>query len=469
MRRALIIAVLAAVVAIPVPPAAHPTPAPGTDGRPNIVLILTDDQRADQLRRMPTLQAELVAKGTTFAKAYTVNPLCCPSRATILTGQYSHTTGVYANEGSRGGWDAFRPREPLTIATALQVAGYRTALVGKYLNQYNEATHVPPGWDRWVAMTHVGYFGIPLSVDGAPVRTGRNEYATDVFADFAVEFIEGVSPEEPLFLYFAPYAPHEPADPAVRDRDAFSSLDPARPPSYDERDRSDKPAYVRRALPISSASRTRLDELRTNMLRALLAVDRSIDRIVDALRRTGRLRDTIIMFASDNGYLLGEHGLSAKNLPYEESVRIPLVVRWDGRVRPAATDRHVVGNVDFAPTWAALAGATLPGAEGRSLVPLFDGQDRFWRDALLIEHGQFGGAPAFCQLHGERYSYVRYATGEEELYDLASDPYQLANVALDPAYASVRSRYRTRVALACLPRPPGWSAANASMAAGALR
>jgi N-acetylglucosamine-6-sulfatase len=468
LKKALILALLAALMSAPPAPRANRTAAAQASGsRPNIVFILTDDQRFDALATMPNLRSELLQKGLSFDRYYVVNPLCCPSRATTLTGEYSHTTGVYFNSGSQGGWRAFRTHELLTIATSLHLGGYRTALIGKYLNGYDHAGHVPVGWDRWVAMLRVGYYGVPFSVDGHEVVTGSRQYSTDVLADYATSFIRSVPGRQPLFLYLAPFAPHLPAIPASRDRHALANLSRFRPPSYNEADISDKPAYVRRHPEMSKATREDTDHIRLEQLRTLLAVDDLIDRVVRTLQEQGRLENTIVMFASDNGFLWGEHRLpNGKNRPYEESVRVPLIVRWDGHV-PGGTrdDQHVVGNIDLAPTWADLAGVPLLGADGVSMVPLLTGGGTAasWRKYLLIEHGE-NGVPAFCQVHSDRYSYMLYSTGEEELYDLKTDPYELQNRAGDPSLRSIQDEYRAEEERLCEPKPPGWNPTAVSIA-----
>ncbi|HJP65220.1 MAG TPA: sulfatase [Actinomycetota bacterium] len=463
MKKALVLAVVAALMSAPPAPRANRTTAGSVSGsRPNVVLILTDDQRFDALGHMPILRSQLVRKGLSFERYYVVNPLCCPSRATTLTGEYSHTTGVYFNSGSQGGWRAFRIHELLTIATTLHLGGYRTALIGKYLNGYDHAGHVPAGWDRWVAMLKVGYYGVPFSVDGHEVVTGSHRYSTDVLADYASDFIRSVPSRQPLFLYLTPFAPHLPAIPASRDEHALAKLKPFRPPSYNEADISDKPAYVRRHAEMSKSKRDHTDMIRRDQLRSLLAVDDLIGRVVDALKDQGRLENTLIMFASDNGFLWGEHRLpDGKNRPYEESVRVPLVARWDGHIAAGTVDDdHVVGNLDLAPTWADLAGVPLLGADGVSMAPLLTGAGAgagtSWRKYLLIEHGE-NGVPAFCQIHSVRYSYVLYSTGEEELYDLQLDPYELQNRAGEAAYRSIRDEYRTQEERMCEPKPPGWN------------
>ena len=355
-----------------------PNPSPETVSQPpreapppSIVLILTDDQRSDTMWAMPTVRGELAGKGIMFENGYVSNPLCCPSRASILTGQYSHSTGVYTNQGRQpfGGFQAFDDRS--TIATWLQEAGYRTAMLGKYLNGYEEP-YVPPGWDHWFA-TYVNgaFYRYRVTDDGLIKRygSGRHDYGTDVLAGEAVRFIGSTPADTPLFLYFAPHAPHEPAIAAPGDRHTFSDLSRWRPPSFDEADVSDKPAYIRNQL-LDAGSRAEIDAFRRRQYRSLLAVDRAVSDIIQALEESGRLANTLIVFTSDNGMVWGEHRWGTKLVPYEESIRVPYVVRYDAGIPSARTDERLVVNIDLAPTFAALAGIPAPGAEGESLLPL---------------------------------------------------------------------------------------------------
>ena len=239
---------------------------------------------------MPTVASQLAEKGRTFTQGFVVNPLCCPSRATILSGQYSHGTGVYTNSD----YSKFRPREGSTIATWLDAAGYRTGLVGKYLNGYGKgrATSVLPGWDTWRAFVQPpGYFNYSLSVDGVPttVRVGRGEYSTDVLAGYATDFIRTVPAEEPLFLWFGPNPPHNPYSPAPRHKTALPNFTAPIYPNVNEADVSDKPAYVRRL----SAKGNSVNS-RKKQAQALLAVDEAVGQIVTALEDTGRLSTTFI-------------------------------------------------------------------------------------------------------------------------------------------------------------------------------
>ena len=432
----------------------------GPSGPPNVVLILTDDHRWDTLWAMPTVTREIADRGITFANGFVSNPLCCPSRASILTGQYSHSTGVYTNHGGElhGGFRAFRDRS--TIATWLDQAGYRTALFGKYLNGYT-ASYVPPGWDTWFATYRNGGFYDYLAADDyvmKPYGSDRADYGTTVLAQGAVGFIESTPADTPLFLYFAPHAPHEPATAAPGDGDAFADLEPWRPASYDEDDVSDKPEYIVERAPLDRAAAVRIDGFRRRQYRSLLAVDRAIGEIVDALEASGRMSNTMIVFTADNGMLWGEHRWDAKLVPYEESIRVPFVVRFDPAIGAPWTDERLVLNVDLAPTFAEVAGIAAPAAEGRSLVPLFDRRGGpAWRTDFLLEHMQkgAGGVPTYCGVRTERHVFVRYVTGEEELYDLARDPAQLENLAVDAGSATLRRELLRRLRELCDPAPPG--------------
>ncbi|MFL5766464.1 MAG: sulfatase-like hydrolase/transferase [Actinomycetota bacterium] len=440
---------------------------------PNIVLILTDDQRWDSLWAMPTVQSDLVDHGVDFTNAFVTNSSCCPSRASILTGEYSHSTGVYssAEDGPQAGFASFR--DSSTIATWLQGAGYRTALIGKYLNGYtpDHISYVPPGWNRWVAFATKGeggaaYYDYDLSVGGAgkagtavSYGSDASDYSTDVLSKYATSFIRQTDPSKPLFLDFTPKAPHGPYTPAPRDAEAFPDLAPNRPPSYNESDVSDKPAYIRDLQPFAGAEQTTLDAQYQDAYRSLLAVDRAVGSIVTALSDTGRLDNTLIVFASDNGLLWGEHRYHGKQLAYDESIRVPLVIRDDNLgLADGSMDPHVVANIDFAPTFADVAGSAAPGAEGGSLLPLLTQSNPQWRSDLLVEHEQRvfkDSYPTFCAVRSPDLAYTAYGTGEEELYDVNADPYELQNLAYDPGHASELQAMRDALTGLCSPPPPG--------------
>jgi N-acetylglucosamine-6-sulfatase len=431
---------------------------PRAPARPTIVLIVTDDQRWDTLAAMPGVQASLVDHGVRFANGYVVNPMCCPSRASLLTGLYSHSTGVYTNRGAHGGFAAFDDRP--TIATALNRVGYRTALFGRYLNGY-EAPYVPPGWDRWFATYgNSGYYGYTASDDGIARRYGFRpaDYGTTVLAGEATSFIEHAPRSEPLFVYFAPHAPHAPAIPAPGDGDTFRHLGHWRPKSYNERNMSDKPGFVSRIDRLSPRERRSIDRFRRRQYRSLLGVDRAVSDVIAALRATGRLSTAFIAYTSDNGVLWGEHRWTRKGIAYEEAVRVPFVVRYDPLTGGRATsDGHLVLNIDLASTLARLSGAQLA-TEGRSLLPLLAGARTSWRSHFLIEHlgGRSGRIPTFCAVHAEHYVLVRYDDGELELYRLSVDPLELENRARNRSERRLVGRALDLLRRLCRPPPPGY-------------
>lgn len=441
--------------------------------RPNIILILTDDARYDDLGRMPNLRKDVTDHGVDFVNGFVTNPLCAPSRATILTGRYSHSTGVYWNGPPHGGYDTFirHDDEQSTIATWLQGAGYRTALVGKFLNGYKQqfSSDIPPGWSEWDAFTPVlgsvdkgGYFNYYMTVNGKQVFYGDQpqDYSTTVWSNYAIRFIRTTPSSQPLFLYLALRAPHVPVTPAPRYAHACQGLAPLRPPSYNEADVSDKPRYIQR-LPLMDAQlRAAVDLNHLDHCRTLLSVDDEIGRIVDTLKQTGRLQDTLLMFASDNGFEEGEHRWPAKKVaPYEEDLHVPIIVRYDAltQSRPSV-NKDMVLNLDFAQTFAAAAGVKAPGAQGTSFLPLLRGASPPWRHQFLIEHWSPKGVgyyvPPYCGLQNGRYVFVQYGTHERELYDLDQDPYELQNQASNPADRAIVRRMRARTAALCRPPPP---------------
>lgn len=433
------------------------TRSPVSSSKPSIVFILTDDQRWDTLDGMPIVRRELAARGVTFTNAFVSDPLCCPSRATILTGQYAHSTGVWQNKGPYGGFKAFH-QDRSTVATWLRGAGYHTALYGKYLNRY-QGTYVPPGWEKWEAIAGAVdpydlYYRYTLNIDGHLQKhgAGANDYSTNVLADDTVNFIRDTPGS--LFVYFAPYAPHTPARPAPEDQGRTPRIRPLRPPSFDEQDVSDKPMWVRNLPPITRARQARLDEQRRRTYVSLLSVDRAVGRIVDALAETGRLHNTLIVFMSDNGLLFGEHRFANKAVPYEEAIRVPMVVRYDRLIRTARTDPHLLVNLDVAPTFAAFAGVASQGAEGMNFLTLLSNPATGWRSDFLVEHMNLLRVPSLCGVRSERFMYVHYATGEEELYDLRNDPYELQNAVPDPKLADVLRSLRAREKQLCNPPPP---------------
>jgi arylsulfatase A-like enzyme len=429
--------------------------ATGATPRLNVVVIVSDDERLDANRRMRNVSRLLAREGVSFDRYYTTTSECCPSRASILTGQYPHHTGVTANFGPDG-YPSFD--ESSTLATWLHDAGYTTALVGKYLNGYTLVGdhHVPPGWDRWVAIDSVPeerYYRYTLNEDGTPVEYGRRpaDYSTSVLTAKAVDFIR--SARRPFFLYFAPVAPHLPAIPAQRDRESIHGLPPLKSPAFDEADISDKPwrsRFVRTFTPRGAAYD--LDEVRARQLETLRSLDRSVGTLVETLRRRHALDRTVIVYLSDNGFLWGEHRLGGKIWPYEESIHLPLVIRTPWRAGDGTVDHHMALNVDIASTVAALAGVR-PGIpqDGRSLLPFLRAKDPPWRVDGLVEYrgpGQLrrGGPPPFRAVRTRRFLYVAYDNGWRELYDMRRDPWQLDNVADTRRYTSTQAYLARRLA-----------------------
>ena len=432
----------------------------GPDERPNIILIVTDDQRADTLWAMPSVRKQLANKGVRFRNGYVSNSLCCPSRATILTGNYSHTTGVWTNGGPYGGFKIFD--DTSTIATWLDEAGYRTGLYGKYLNgYYRNPAYIPPGWDHWHVFTdntpQVRYFDYQLNENGSRNSYGHRpeDYATDVLKRKALNFIE--TSKAPFFLYFAPHAPHElnkkePTTAARRHRGDFDDVELQPSPSFDEEDVEDKPEWVQ-ALPRMVAF-----DRHQRALESLLAVDEAIAEMIATLREQKELSNTLIVFTSDNGVSWGEHRWVDKEDPYRGSAKVPFVARYGGRSRSMGpNDEDLVLNLDLAPTFADAAGVEMPAeVDGRSFLPLLEGEAE-WRSDFLIEHYQAVNIPSYCGVRSREWLYVAYDTGEEELYDLIEDPYELENLAGEPEHAMTLLEHRQRVLELCSPPPPGYT------------
>ena len=414
--------------------------------------------------------------GTTFSNFVVSTPLCCPSRASILRGQYAHNHGVLYNGGDNGGFSTFYRlgREDSTVANWLQTVGYRTALLGKYLNGYPEGAdpaYVPPGWDQWSSFvwrnkqdTEEGFYvDYQMSEDGKLVSYGSRpeDYSTDVLSAKATDFVARTAEaNQPFFLYLAPYTPHEPATPAARHAEAFADVTAPQPPSFDEADIGDKPSFVRDLPKFDTGQVQQIDELYRRRLRSLLAVEEMVGSLISTLQTTGTLDNTYVFFASDNGFHLGEHRLAqGKVSPYEEAIRVPLIVRGPGVPVGRVEDRLAL-NVDLAPTCAELAGAVPAGfVDGRSLVPLLRGEvPATWRQAVLLETfgrknsrdrpvnrraaaaratpGESEGklrdsvlVPSYTALRTADLLYVEYEGGERELYDLGEDPYELENLA----------------------------------------
>ena len=415
--------------------------------RPNFVFILTDDQDLGSMQYMPRTLELLGAQGMTFRNHFVPLSLCCPARATLLTGLHAHNHKVFTNFPPGGGFEKFAAQghEERNLATALHGAGYRTALIGKYLNGYpsdEDPDHIPPGWDVWVSPVQgspYAAYRYTLSENGALVKHGSNaeDYMTDVLSKHAVNFVRS-SGSRPFFLYLATYAPHKPATPAKRHTGLFPGLRAPRTPSFNEADVSDKPARIRNLKPLKPEKVAVMDVLYRKQALSLQAVDEAVAALVEALRETGQLDNTFLVFTTDNGYHLGQHRLEpGKYTAYEPDVHVPLLVRGPG-VRAGVEVTALTSSVDLAPTFAELAGVELP-ADGRSLVPLLEGEaPANWRQAVLLEQFRYSSGPPsgkgasnhppHAGLRTETFKFVEYGTGERELYDLKKDPDELLNL-----------------------------------------
>jgi arylsulfatase A-like enzyme len=388
--------------------------------RPNILIIMTDDQRAATLRVMPAVRRWFRADGTRFPEAYATTPQCCPSRASIFTGQWAHNHGVNNNE------EAEQLRHRSTIHALLKQAGYRTAISGKFLNKWG-VDQRPPFFDRW-AIFDGGYHQYPSNVDG-DVRT-VSRYSTHFVSDHAVSYLERFErhDSDPWLLYVTPYAPHLGALPERRYRGA--AVPPWKPGRAVGENTADKPPWVRsRDIPNDEVKRWRRRQLRT-----LMSVDDMVGRLMRRLGNLGERRRTLALFMSDNGYYWGEHGLIGKALPYSQDVHIPLILRWRGHLRAGARDERMAANVDVAPTVLEAAGVRPERVmDGRSLLTSWD------RDRLLFEYtfdpGNLRQYPTWASTRTDDYQYVEYyGDGEvifREYYDMGSDPHQLRNLYKD--------------------------------------
>lgn len=417
-------------------------PGPDDPTRPNFLIILTDDQDTASVRLMPNVQRLLAREGATFTNAFVTTSTCCPSRVSLLTGKYAHNHGVLTNEAPLGGFwlAASNGAEMSTVATWLDEAGYRTGFFGKYLNEYKgEAyTHVPPGWDAWYAYIG-GYWNKAVSVNGT--STPIDGYMTDYFAERVRDFVGGGGP---FLAVYATWAPHDFCEPAPRHAGGFAGYSRSRSPSFMEEDTSDKHPMVEalfgwrrgleRRFPLAESDPVAfLDFAYPRCLETLLAVDEAVSDLVETLDRLEILDDTYVLYLSDNGVLYGEHGIfGRKNLPYEESLRIPMLIRGPGIPAMSVVDRDVL-NIDIVPTIADLAGIPPPDVDGRSFSGLVGtGPPGAWRESFLAEHvprdASSGQRVEISSLVTSRYFYTEWGDGVRELYDRVRDPHQLENI-----------------------------------------
>jgi arylsulfatase A-like enzyme len=443
--------------------------------RPNIIIFMLDDARVDDIQYMPFAQKYLVEGGTTFKNSFVVRSLCCPSRATLQTGQYPHNHGVKDNMvNGLYGYQVLDHRNTLSIW--LQDAGYYTGHFGKYLNGYGRSDsstvagippyEIPRGWNVWQALidpSTYDYVNFSINHNGK-MQHFANSYSTDVLRDKAIRFLDKAEESgKPFYLSFNAIAPHcgasggilptNRAYPAPRHLWKYRGVMMPTTPSFNEADVSDKPEHIQKLPPLNAEKTTDIMRRWRRRVESLLAVDEAIAAIVQKLENIGQIDNTVIILTSDNGFMLGEHRIElGKRVMYEESYRVPLVIRGPNIPR-GATVSLMVKNIDWAPTILDLADAQAVDArtggefpmDGTSFVPaLYGNKDwavQHWTKDFIMEGYYLSVKPGlndhFKGIHTKRYAYVKYDTGEKELYDLLRDPYQLDNKISNPAYAGV--------------------------------
>jgi N-acetylglucosamine-6-sulfatase len=439
---------------------------------PNIVFVLTDDLSMDLLPYMPNLEA-MQQQGLTFSNYYVSDSLCCPSRSSIFTGNFPHDTDVLGNTGRHGGYRAFMRAgdEDDTFNLALQEAGYRTAMMGKYLNGYLQESvaglprgYIPPGWSEWDVVGW-GYpeFNYWLNDDGTLQYYGHNpaDYLTDVLANKGANFIEqSAQMGKPFFLELATFAPHFPYVPAPRDAHSFPGLTAPEPPNFNVLP-VDAPRWLANHKPLTSKQIAYINKVFRLRVQSVQAVDRMIGLIEQALVTAGVSRNTYIVFSSDNGLHTGEYRLMPGKLTaFDTDIHVPLIVTGPG-VPAGTTVGAMAENVDLAKTFTAIGGTTLP-SDGASLLPLVHGVLPIdWRNAILVEHHHpepnsgdpdaqtavSADPPSYEAIRTHNFLYVEYVDGEREFYDLRNDPFELYNLAGSLSAAQLQQLHADLVAL----------------------
>ncbi|WKZ35940.1 MAG: sulfatase [Anaerolineales bacterium] len=402
------------------------------DGRPNILIIVTDDQRYDTMEFMPQTQAAIFDQGVTFQHGFVTTPLCCPSRASIFTGMYAHKHGVTNNNAEL---------EYPTFIELMKKNGYYTGLVGKYLNSWKGEPR--PEYDYWISFQfgETRYYNPRLNVNGEWIRH-QGEYVTYSLGNYVIDFLRKAEKKnKPFILIYTPNAPHNPATPADEDLNTFADLPPHRPPSFDEPDIADKPEWMLRDGPLHPDIIKMIDDFRLNQIRTLVSLDRTIGSIMTELAELNMLDNTVIIFISDNGIHWGEHRLFSKSTIYDETNRVPFALRYPSLVpRPYIDRQHVVANIDIAPTSLDIAGIPIPkDMDGMSILKLLSGNGN-WREGVLIEGWPPRGI--YSAVHTGNYVYAETLGDISEFYDLEKDPYQLQNIVNDPQYHDIVEEHR---------------------------
>ena len=432
-------------------------PESSEDTRPNILVVLTDDQRWDSLWAMPFVQRKLADRGVKFTNVYATTPSCSPFRASFLSGGFlARETGVLTNRPPNGGVAAFFDER--TLATILQEAGYRTGIVGKYMNRYSSiAPRVPPGWDQFtgVSLRKRNWYDFEATTGSSRQEATQGElreitgtYVNDFIFAEALDFLQE-DDGRPFFLLVTPHAPHYPATPLPRDEDAFEDFE-YRGRAYGEKNLNDKPASIRIEGCKFKHKREEQDEFFRDQLRSLLPVDRGVKAIYRLLAEQGKLDSTMLIYTSDNGMLWGEHRVFGKGQPYEEALRVPLVIVTHG-IPPAVVDTAVAVNLDVPATIFDVADVfadseqLAENTQGSSLLPLLESRadPANWNRELFIE--SYGYLWAGLMLPGEsgsepglpfRWKYVERGEGSVEVYDLRADPYEQRSIHRQAGFAN---------------------------------
>jgi len=410
------------------------------DERPNIIIMVSDDQRFDTMEYMPLTQKAIFDQGVTFTNGFVTSPLCCPSRASILTGMYVRDHGVYNNDT-----ELFHE----TFIDIMHKNGYYTGLIGKYLNSWKG--EMRPEFDYWVAFSkgESRYYNPRLNVNGTWSRH-QDQYITYAFGDYAVDFINKASKKnKPFVLLFTPNAPHQPAQPADEDKGLLKDLPPFRPPSFNEEDMSDKPSWLATRPLLTPEEIQESDIFRRDQILTLFSLDRTIDQVMNALKESGELDNTFILYLSDNGKFWGEHRITSKNAFYDEASRVPFAIRYPALIpNPYIDTDHAVANIDIAPTALALAGIPIPDwMDGKSILDLFANSST-WREGVMLEGYPDRGL--YSAFHTGKYVYAETLDGDStflEFYDLQKDPYQMNNAINEPEYQDMIKEYKQQLDL----------------------
>ncbi|HEY8181351.1 MAG TPA: sulfatase [Thermoanaerobaculia bacterium] len=440
---------------------------------PNILLIMTDDQRYDALSiagnkvlRTPNID-RIGAEGIRFTEFFVTNSLCAPSRASFYTGLYSHVHGVLTNGSgevnrNQGG---LRP-DQITFMHLLQQAGYETALVGKWHLRSD-----PAGFDQWIILPGGGgpYLDPPMTASGG-MKIKFRGYADDIVGDQTLFFLQNRSKERPFCLLMNFKAPHRNWIPAARHAHAFEEVEIPIPRTFEDKFEgrpealrktdmaiADMPDFkdrgVPETLPRDERKRRNLQELVRNYYRTLLSVDENVGAVLDFLDKNDLAKNTLVIFTSDNGFFLGEHGLFDKRLMYEPSIRVPLLMRQPGKIAAGSVNNsEMVLNIDIAPTLLEAAGIPIaPAMQGRSFVPMLEGKSIPWRDAFLYEYYEFPDADHCVRknrgVRTARWKLIHFweQPQEWELYDLRDDPDEIRNLAGRRDHAAIMTELRSRL------------------------